>query len=133
MIPPNVPALSIRQPWAFAILNLGKDVENRTWSTEFRGRVLVHGSKTCTQQEYLDAKEFILDAIEPKYRGVGIVFPGWKNMQQGGIIGEAEIVDCVSASSSPWFVGPFGFVLRNVKPLPFTPCAGRLGFFYPKV
>ena len=40
-----------------------------------------------------------------------------------------EIVDCVSASASPWFVGEFGFVLRDPQPLPFTPWKGQLGFF----
>ena len=30
-------ALSIHQPWAWAILNAGKTVENRTWSTNYQG------------------------------------------------------------------------------------------------
>ena len=38
-------ALSLRQPWPWAILTLGKDVENRTWKTNFRGRVMLHASK----------------------------------------------------------------------------------------
>lgn len=125
----SLPVLSIRQPWAWAIMTVGKDIENRCWPTRFRGRVLIHAAKGCTQQEYLDAKDFILDAIDPKYRGVGIVFPGWKVMQRGGIIGVAEIVDCVNDSESPWFVGEWGFVLRNVEPLDFLPCKGALGFF----
>lgn len=70
-----------------------------------------------------------MEAVGPEYRGRGIVFPGWKYMQRGGVVGEAELVDCVRESESPWFVGEYGFVLRNVKPLPFTPCAGALGFF----
>jgi hypothetical protein len=35
-------ALSIRQPWAWLIVHGVKDVENRTWRTNFRGRFLVH-------------------------------------------------------------------------------------------
>jgi len=38
-------ALSIQQPWAWAIIHGGKDVENRTWPTKFRGRFLVHASR----------------------------------------------------------------------------------------
>ena len=34
----TIPALSIQQPWAWFIVNGYKDVENRTWSTKFRGR-----------------------------------------------------------------------------------------------
>jgi hypothetical protein len=34
--------LSVRQPWASLIVNGFKDVENRTWPTRYRGRILVH-------------------------------------------------------------------------------------------
>ena len=37
-------ALSIRQPWAWLILHGGKDIENRTWATKLRGRVLIHAA-----------------------------------------------------------------------------------------
>ncbi len=47
----------------------------------------------------------------------------------GGIIGIAEIVDCVDNSDSEWFFGPFGFVLDNIKPIDFIPIKGKLGFF----
>lgn len=127
----DLPALSIRQPWAWAIVTIGKDIENRCWRTHFRGRFLIHAAKGCTAAEYLEAKEFIMDAVAPEYRGKGIVFPGWKNIQRGGIIGVAEIADCVTASESDWFVGEYGFVLRNVEPLEFLPCQGALGFFRP--
>jgi hypothetical protein len=132
MIPTNIPALSIRQPWAHAIIHLGKDIENRTWFTEFRGRVLIHASKTDKKSE----REGFIDLVGVRgihFNGAVISRDYAHEGMMGGIIGEAEIVDCVSESSSPWFVGPYGFVLRNVKPLPFTPCVGRLGFFYPKL
>jgi hypothetical protein len=45
-------ALSIRQPWAWLILNAGKDIENRDWPTHFRGRFLIHASKGMTHDEY---------------------------------------------------------------------------------
>ena len=51
-------ALSIRQPWAWLIIHAGKDVENRTWCTNYRGRFLVHAAKGMTQREYQDAKQF---------------------------------------------------------------------------
>mgnify|MGYP003365171071 CR=1 FL=1 len=35
-------------------------------------------------------------------------------------------------SSSQWFCGPYGFVLRHARPLPFRPCRGKLGFFEPE-
>lgn len=38
----HVRALSIRQPWAGLILAGTKDVENRTWTTPWRGVLVVH-------------------------------------------------------------------------------------------
>lgn len=126
--PPNVPALSIRQPWAWLIVNAGKNIENRCWYTKFRGRFLIHAAKGMTRDEYDDAFDFAF------YRGgvTGRDVPKREVIERGGIIGEAEIVDCVHKSDSPWFMGEWGFVLRNVKPLPFVPCKGALGFFYPQ-
>ena len=46
-----------------------------------------------------------------------------------GIVGTAEIVDCIEHSDSPWFFGPFGLVLANVQPVPFIQVKGALGLF----
>ena len=44
-------AISIKQPWAYLIASGTKDVENRTWKTNFRGRVLIHvGAKVDNRQ-----------------------------------------------------------------------------------
>ncbi len=118
-----IPALSIRQPWAWLILNAGKDIENRDWPTNFRGRVLIHASKTCTKAEYEDAYDTAM-VINP-----AILFPTLESLQRGGIVGSVEVIDCVQQSESPWFVGQHGFVLRDPKVLPFIPWKGRLGFF----
>lgn len=104
-------ALSIRQPWAHRILFAGKNVENRTWPTRFRGHVLIHASKG------VDADD------RPAVRRL--------NLPLGGIVGVMEIVDCVTAMNSDWFFGPYGFVIRNARSLPFIPCRGELGFFEP--
>lgn len=118
-------ALSIRQPWAWLILNAGKDIENRDWPTNFRGRMLIHASKTCTKAEYQDAIDFINSRIDYPI----IEVPPIEKLDRGGIVGSVEVIDCVTSSASSWFMGEHGFVLRNPKPLPFTPWKGRLGFF----
>ena len=38
-------ALSVRQPWAWAIVNGFKDVENRSWATAYRGPLLLHAGQ----------------------------------------------------------------------------------------
>lgn len=117
-------ALSIRQPWAWHILNSGKDIENRDWPTRFRGRVLIHASKGMTRAEYEDGQDPLW-----AHAGPTIELPPIERLERGGIVGSVEIVDCVMASDSPWFCGRFGFVLRDPQPLPFVPWKGRLGFF----
>jgi hypothetical protein len=119
-------ALSIRQPWAWLIVNAGKDIENRDWKTPFRGRCLIHASKSGTKQDYQDSFDF-LDSIGLAHLIIDI--PPREQIEKGGIVGAVDIIDCTTASESPWFVGDFGFVLRNPKPLPFVPWNGRLGFF----
>jgi len=120
-------ALSIRQPWAWLIVHGGKDIENRSWPTRFRGRVLVHASKGMTRDEWAETY-FAVAEIDS---ALADRMPRPDQIERGGIVGEIEIVDCVSDSTSKWFGGPFGFVLRNPKPIPFHPCNGALGFFRP--
>ena len=109
-------AISIRQPWAWLIVHGGKDIENRSWKTNFRGRVLIHASKGMTRVDYETA-------------GMFAPLPAFEELQSGGIIGSVEIVDCVQQSESPWFFGPYGFVLRDPQRCPFRPMKGALGFF----
>ena len=40
----NMKTITIKQPWAQFIAEGIKDIENRTWKTNFRGRVLIHAS-----------------------------------------------------------------------------------------
>ncbi len=120
-------AISIRQPWAWMILHAGKDIENRSWPTRFRGRVLVHAAKGMTYQEHQDAYRFIKGFDNT----LALNMPGPHSVElwRGGIVGSVEIVDCVAQSDSPWFMGEYGFVLRNPVVLPFQPYRGALGFF----
>ncbi len=116
-------ALSIRQPWAWLIVHGGKDIENRSWHTKFRGRFLVHASAGMTRDEYEEVRWWLV-----QFRGA-VVLPPFEKLQRGSIVGSVELVDSVDTSDSPWYMGAKGFVLRDPKPLPFRPLKGRLGFF----
>lgn len=124
-------AITIRQPWAWAILHAGKTIENRDWRTRVRGRVAIHAAKGCTSSEYWDAHIFMRRILG--YAGlVELKFPGLNTgtLPLGAIVGTVEIVDCVSQSDSPWFVGDYGFVLRDPIALPEPiPCRGMLNFW----
>jgi hypothetical protein len=123
-------ALSIRQPWAWAIIYAGKDIENRTWATTYRGPVLIHASKGMTRREYEDCLAGLHHIGLTHPFPTGLTLPTFEELPRGGIIGKARIVDCVRSSPSPWFFGPYGFALADVEPLPFRPLTGALGFFH---
>ncbi|ELX8377561.1 ASCH domain-containing protein [Providencia stuartii] len=116
-------AISIRQPWAWLIVNGYKDIENRSWRTKYRGQVLIHASKGLTRKEFDEACMQVVDVIAP------IDIPDFDDLERGGIVGVATITDCVEQSESPWFFGEKGFVLSDARPLKFIPMKGKLSFF----
>jgi hypothetical protein len=122
-------ALSIRQPWVWAILNAGKTIENRVWSTNYRGPVLIHASKGMARTEYEHCLQTMHWISSRHPFPEGLTLPSFHELERGGIIGKARIVDCVSQHPSPWFFGPYGFVLADVEPVTFQPYKGALGFF----
>ena len=102
--------LSVRNPWAHLIIYGGKEIENRTWATRYRGPVLIHAS------------------ISRASMGLSMLpDPEREALQFGGVIGVVQLVDCVETSSSKWFEGPFGFVLRNPRAVAFMEWGGALG------
>lgn len=115
-------ALSIRQPYAWLIVNGIKDIENRTWSTPRRGLVAVHaGVKKMTRDDWAWLREVCEDYEVPA--------PAEADIRYGGIVGVMDIADVVTDDESEWFEGPYGFVIARFLALPFMPCTGRLGFF----
>ena len=121
----DLPCLSVRQPWAWLIVNGWKNVENRTWKTSVRGRILIHAAQGMTRAEYQACYLFVA-GFAPK---LAMQIPRAADLERGGIVGEAVLLDCVDRHASEWFCGPFGFVLAQAQARPFTPCAGAQGFF----
>jgi hypothetical protein len=117
--------LSVRQPWAWLIVNGHKLIENRKWPTRFRGRIWIHASKGMSRSEWVAATELVRRFDLPLCRSI----PPLESIERGGIVGQVTLLDCVSSSDSPWFVGPFGFVLADATPWPFFPLQGALGIF----
>jgi hypothetical protein len=112
--------LTIKNPWAGAILFLGKDVENRTWRTNYRGRMLIHSSRMQDTNAYhgIFGKMFQDPAFADRLRF-------------GYIIGSVDLLDCVQNAESRWAEqGVWHWRLKN--PIVFTnPIAiqGSLGLW----
>ena len=112
----------IRQPWAWLIVHGFKDIENRSWTTRYRGTLLIQASANLPGKLHLE--EFRLFA-----RKRGVELP--EDFERAGIVGMVQLKDCVTSSRSKWFEGPVGWVLTKPKRLPFIPLKGRLGLFDP--
>jgi hypothetical protein len=109
--------LSIRQPWAHLIVNGVKRIENRTWTTTYRGPLLIHAGARWADTPIADI-ERLFDLTIPA------------ELPRGAIVGAADLVDVVTSSRDRFFSGPYGFVLENAQASP-EPCPmkGRLGLF----
>jgi ASCH domain len=118
-----LPALSVRQPWAWLIVNGFKDIENRTRRTHHRGPFLIHAGLNlddCTEGE--------IDSLEAEYGG-----SIRSDLYTGGIVGLVDVIDCVQSHKSKWFnKGSFGWLLANPRCLRFRRCKGALGLFRPE-
>jgi hypothetical protein len=111
------PALTVRQPYAWLIVAGFKPIENRTWSTTYRGPLLIHAA--------VKMHDHTIAEIERRYQ----VPIDRDALRFGGIIGRVDLVDVVTKHSSRWFEGPFGWVLRVPAPVPFRPIRGGQGLF----
>lgn len=143
-------ALSVRQPWAWAIANGNKDVENRSRLTKYRGPIAIHASLTWDSDGETSPvvraawDQFVrnlprLNAHHGPLRKESL----W--MGFGAVIGVAEIVGChlhgdpdipcaaadATWPCSPWAVhGQWHWELANARPLPKPiPARGALGLW----
>lgn len=145
-------ALSLIQPWAWAVLHAGKDVENRVWWSTIREEFWIAASAQVTRRYYDSSRECI-ERIAP-----GIRVPRIDELPRGGIVGRARIVDCIlpggfaatndrqardarlnhalggqrclpprhSLHPHRWhFPDQYGYVLADRLPVPFVPCKGH--------
>ena len=110
----SAPALSIRQPWAWAICNAGKTIENRAWrSCKYRGPVWIHASlwggasldriSVAAQDEAYSMLAMAKSAKSPRMKGGPITLRDLYE-HRGGIVGRARIVGEVkqTRAGGPW-------------------------------
>lgn len=114
-------ALSLKQPFAELVVSGKKTIELRKWNTNFRGKFLVHASKT-PDKRYME-----------KF--------GFTNLPMGCIVGKANLVNVKKYNSEEEFNldknlhlatkewGRYGFVLGEVQKMNPIPAKGSLGFW----
>lgn len=50
--------LSVRQPWASLLVSGLKDIENRTWTPNFKGRIMIHASLAKVPKRFAEMNVF---------------------------------------------------------------------------
>jgi hypothetical protein len=110
----EIKVISIRQPWAYLIAKGEKDVENRTWTTNYRGELYIHSAKT--------AKSLNL--------GKNMDIPKEK-LVFGAIIAKCNLVAIVRDSTSKWALPEhYHWVLADVEPIEPIYLGGKQGLWH---
>lgn len=129
-----IKALTLIQPWGWAILH-GKDVENRSWAPPagmVGQRIAIHAGKRYDKEgELFVAKQLGLERLPDEAHRQGVI--GTAVIDRAVATREADPaaeIDLDPLMDSPWFSGPWGWVLRDVRELerPIA-CKGMLGLW----
>ena len=120
-------AISVRQPWAWAIIHGGRRLENRS-AAAIRHMPLagvktlaIHAAQGMTRGEYSAARDFM--------RSIGVTCPPPDELIRGAIIGVAGVGGVVSTSDDLWYFGPRAIVLSEPRSIEPIYCSGALGLF----
>jgi hypothetical protein len=128
-------ALTVIQPWAWAICYLGKPVENRDWRPSdwylrVGAKFAIHAGKMPSATRIREAFGGMLQAGVVKVDQV----PSYEKLaaQEGAIVAVAHYGGAVREHPSRWFAGRFGWKLLGeredtpmiVLPRP-VPCMGH--------
>ena len=112
--------LAVRQPWAWAIISGAKNVENRTWKTDYRGPIIIQASATKTVvNQLIKTGGSALPAITFTY---------------SSLIGVVDLLDVVPLSeeleTNPWAWGPYCWSIANPRHFPEPiPAKGKLNLY----
>lgn len=113
-------AVSIRQPWAWAVMAGKKKVGNCDCPTVYLGLLAIHAAKNL---------EWVPRWVLPD----GTPIPPGDQLPFEALLGTVEVVDCVpleAIRSDPFASGPCCWILANPQLFPEPiPCTGGLGLW----
>lgn len=139
-------AITLTAPWAWAIAHAGKDVENRkTRCPSLLGeRIAIHAG--VEPSKAIDWEWQMADFAWMRWRGLLQAEPV---LTYGAIVAVTTVVGWISADGavgvpvdsphigdnhrkwrSPWFTGPIGWLIHDVRALPApVPARGKQGIW----
>lgn len=115
-------ALSIRQPWASLIASGRKTIELRTWTTKYRGPLVVCAGSA--RSATVDGKR--VRVVEGDATPLGVVLC---------VVDLVDVRASTDADAEHAFCQPmpaeFAWVLENARPVQALAVSGKLGLFTP--
>jgi len=129
-------ALTLIQPWSFAVAHLGKPIENRTWAPPdwlLGQRIAIHAGKKVDEDAIRQLRRVGFNCPGPTGLVAGriestAILVGWCWPGRGVML--AEGYEDPNATSSPWWGGPCGWLLDDVHALHAPiPCRGAQGLW----
>lgn len=118
--------LTVRQPWAWAIVYGPKRIENRSKRTTHRGPLLIHAGRSHA----------FLDGTTPTDWATLPGLPPFDRLAFGAVIGVVDVVACYQLAdlppdlAGPFATGPVCWLLANPRPLAAPiPWTGQVSMF----
>ena len=102
-------AITLIRPWAELVVCGLKTVENRTWATPYRGRLVIHAGR---KYDYDWTEKLPMGLAIRALNHFNATIPA--DLTETGIVGVVDVYDCTKAVSSGWHEkGNYGWYLRN--------------------
>lgn len=92
-VAPRFRALSLKQPWAWAVVHGPKWIENRTWFSELVGPIWIASSSQVQRSYYEEARGRILRIGEAT--GQEFEVPALDDLPRGMVVGRATVTDYI--------------------------------------
>jgi hypothetical protein len=89
----RIRAVSLIQPWAWAVVHGPKWIENRVWWSDLRGDLVLHSSAHVAPGRFAEARERLLRIASSL--GLELEVPHPDDLTYGAIIGRARVVDAI--------------------------------------
>ena len=123
--------LSVKQPFAWAVVVGAKDIENRTWRSNYIGRLYIHAGQK-------EQSELVEEVVERVARCRNLTTKAalddyrqhWE-LGRGAVVGSVYMLGCAVSHGSEWFDPRFryGFMFTDAKRIEPVPVRGQQRFF----
>lgn len=113
----SYPALTVRQPHAWGLIYGSKRIENRSWTTDYRGPVVIHAGSSRAD---LGACREYPGLADPATLRFGVIY---------GVVDMYDVVPLAAVRGGPYAQGPWCWLTRDPRPCVPRRWRGEQGLF----